>query len=238
MLDTNKCYILDCGIEVFVWMGRTTSLDDRKIASKAAEEMIRSSERPKSQMIRIIEGFETVPFRSKFESWTQETNTTVSEDGRGRVAALLQRQGVNVRGLMKAAPPKEEPQVFIDCTGNLQVWRVNGQAKTLLQAADHSKFYSGDCYVFQYSYPGEEKEEVLIGTWFGKQSVEEERGSAVSMASKMVESMKFVPAQVIFFCIHSKTLCCWISSSFMFLTFSLSCLRLAFMKERNQFNSS
>ncbi|CAH2077503.1 unnamed protein product [Thlaspi arvense] len=195
MLDTNKCYILDCGIEVFVWMGRTTSLDDRKVASGAAEEMIRSSERPKSQLIRIIEGFETVPFRSKFDTWTQETNTTVSEDGRGRVAALLQRQGVNVRGLMKAAPPKEEPQAFIDCTGNLQVWRVNGQEKTLLQAADHSKFYSGDCYVFQYSYPGEEKEEVLIGTWFGKRSVEEEKASAVSMASKMVESMKFVPAQ-------------------------------------------
>ncbi|XP_018451220.1 villin-4 [Raphanus sativus] len=196
MLDTSKCYILDCGLEVFVWMGRTTSLDDRKVASGAAEEMIRSSERPKSQMIRIIEGFETVTFRSKFDTWTQETNnTTVSEDGRGRVAALLQRQGVNVRGLMKAAPPKEEPQAFIDCTGNLQVWRVNGQEKILLQASDHSKFYSGDCYVFQYSYPGEEKEEVLIGTWFGKQSVEEERASAVSMASKMVESMKFVPAQ-------------------------------------------
>ncbi|KAL0763478.1 hypothetical protein Bca101_079629 [Brassica carinata] len=195
MLDTSKCYILDCGLEVFVWMGRTTSLDDRKVASGAAEEMIRSSERPKSQMIRIIEGFETVPFRSKFDTWDQVTNTTVSEDGRGRVAALLQRQGVNVRGLMKAAPPKEEIQAFIDCTGNLQVWRVNGQQKILLQAADHSKFYSGDCYVFQYSYPGEEKEEVLIGTWFGKQSVEEERASAVSMASKMVESMKFVPAQ-------------------------------------------
>ncbi|RIA04853.1 hypothetical protein BRARA_K00851 [Brassica rapa] len=195
MLDTSKCYILDCGLEVFVWMGRTTSLDDRKTASGAAEEMIRSSERPKSQMIRIIEGFETVTFRSKFDTWAQVTNTTVSEDGRGRVAALLQRQGVNVRGLMKAAPPKEEIQAFIDCTGNLQVWRVNDQQKILLQAADHSKFYSGDCYVFQYSYPGEEKEEVLIGTWFGKQSVEEERASAVSMASKMVESMKFVPAQ-------------------------------------------
>ncbi|KAH0935828.1 hypothetical protein HID58_012945 [Brassica napus] len=195
MLDTSKCYILDCGLEMFVWMGRTTSLDDRKTASGAAEEMIRSSERPKSQMIRIIEGFETVTFRSKFDTWAQVTNTTVSEDGRGRVAALLQRQGVNVRGLMKAAPPKEEIQAFIDCTGNLQVWRVNGQQKILLQAADHSKFYSGDCYVFQYSYPGEEKEEVLIGTWFGKQSVEEERASAVSMASKMVESMKFVPAQ-------------------------------------------
>ncbi|KAL0876897.1 hypothetical protein Bca101_026602 [Brassica carinata] len=77
----------------------------------------------------------------------------------------------------------------------IKLIRVCGQEKILLQAADHSKFYSGDCYVFQYSYHGEEKEEVLIGTWFGKQSVEEERAFAVSMASKMVETMKFVPAQ-------------------------------------------
>jgi gelsolin len=37
LLDTNKCYILDCGVEVFVWMGRNTSLDERKSASGAAE---------------------------------------------------------------------------------------------------------------------------------------------------------------------------------------------------------
>lgn len=53
-----------------------------------------------------------------------------------------------------------------------QVWRINGQEKILLPASDQSKFYSGDCYIFQYSYPGEDKEEYLIGTWFGKQSVE------------------------------------------------------------------
>lgn len=37
LLDTNKCYILDSGAEVFVWMGRNTSLDERKGASRAAE---------------------------------------------------------------------------------------------------------------------------------------------------------------------------------------------------------
>ncbi|XP_021277683.1 villin-4 isoform X1 [Herrania umbratica] len=199
LMDTNKCYILDCGLEVFVWMGRSTALDERKSASGAAEELIRASDRVKSHIIRVIEGFETVMFRSKFESWPLATNVAVSEDGRGKVAALLQRQGVNVRGLLKAAPVKEEPQPYIDCTGNLQVWRVNGQEKVLLPAADQSKFYSGDCYIFQYSYPGEDKEEYLIGTWFGKQSVEEERVSAVSLASKMVESMKFLAAQA---CIH------------------------------------
>ncbi len=37
LLKTNKCYLLDCGVELFVWMGRTTSLQERKSASEAAE---------------------------------------------------------------------------------------------------------------------------------------------------------------------------------------------------------
>lgn len=54
----------------------------------------------------------------------------------------------------------------------VQVWRVNGQEKILLPASDQSKFYSGDCFIFQYSYPGEDKDDCLIGTWIGKNSVE------------------------------------------------------------------
>ncbi|XP_060193840.1 villin-4 [Lycium barbarum] len=195
LLDTNGCYIVDCGIEVFVWMGRNTSLDERKTASGAADEFLIGLDRPQCHVIRVIEGFETVMFRSKFDSWPQSTNVAVTEDGRGKVAALLKRQGLNVRGLMKAAPPKEEPQSYIDCTGNLQVWRVNGQQKTLLQASDQSKFYSGDCYIFQYSYPGEDKEEHLIGTWFGRQSVQEDRVSAISQAGKIIELLKFSATQ-------------------------------------------
>lgn len=37
LLETNKCYILDCGTELFVWIGKTTSLEDRKSASEAGE---------------------------------------------------------------------------------------------------------------------------------------------------------------------------------------------------------
>ncbi|GAB2291448.1 hypothetical protein Dimus_025703, partial [Dionaea muscipula] len=195
LLETNKCYILDCGAEVFVWMGRSTSLDERKSASGAAEEMLRSLDRPTSHVVRVIEGFETVPFRASFDAWPQTTQVAASEDGRGKVAALLKRQGLNVKGLMKADPVKEEPQVYIDCTGSLQVWLVNGNEKTLLPPSDQSKFYSGNCYIFHYSYPGEDKEEYLVGTWFGKQSVEDERSSAVTLVNKMVEIMKFLPAQ-------------------------------------------
>ncbi|ERN07385.1 villin-4 isoform X2 [Amborella trichopoda] len=190
LLDTNSCYVLDCGLEVFVWMGRNTSLDERKSASAAAEELVAGPSRPKAHIIRVIEGFETVMFRSKFDSWPSTTDVTVSEDGRGKVAALLKRQGFNVKGLLKAAPVKEEQQPFIDCTGNLQVWRIDGQDKTLIPPNEQSKFYSGDCYMFQYTYPGEDKEEYLIGTWFGRQSIEDERGAAITLVNKMAESLK------------------------------------------------
>ncbi|KAG1331907.1 Villin-4 [Cocos nucifera] len=174
MLQTNKCYLLDCGIEVYVWMGRNTSLEERKSASTAAEDLLHELDRPKAHVIRVIEGFETVMFRSKFDTWPQTANVTVSEDGRGKVAALLKRQGLNVKGLVKTDSVKDddEPQPHIDCTGNLWVWHVNGQEKTPLSSSDQSKFYSGDCYIFQYSYPGEDREEYLVGTWFGKKSVE------------------------------------------------------------------
>jgi hypothetical protein len=37
LLETSKCYFLDCGAEVYVWMGRTISLQERKNATEAAE---------------------------------------------------------------------------------------------------------------------------------------------------------------------------------------------------------
>ncbi|PWZ36575.1 Villin-4 [Zea mays] len=196
LLEPNKCYLLDCGAEIYVWMGRSASLQERKGASKIAEKLLIDASRTKSHVIKVIEGFETVTFKSKFIEWPPTPDLKLSsEDGRVKVAALLKSQGLDVKGLMKTAPVKEEPRPYIDCTGHLQVWRVNGNGKTLLSCADQSKFYTGDCYIFQYTYSGDDKEECLIGTWFGKRSIEVERVSALSLASKMVQASKFQAIQ-------------------------------------------
>jgi Gelsolin repeat len=44
MLENNKCFLLDCGAEVLVWVGRVTQVDDRKAASMAAEVKERTQE--------------------------------------------------------------------------------------------------------------------------------------------------------------------------------------------------
>eukprot|EP01018_Ginkgo_biloba_P026538 Gb_23115 [translate_table: standard] len=172
MLDTKCCYMLDCGIEIFVWIGRNTSLDERKKASSAVEELIASEGRSdKTHVTLLIEGFETVIFRSNFDTWPQNTDITSSEEGRGKVAALLKRQGFNVKGLLKAAPAKEDHQAFLDCTGNLQVWRINGNTKIAVPASEQCKLYTGDCFIVQYTYPGEEKEEYLLFAWLGQHTI-------------------------------------------------------------------
>lgn len=37
LLENNKCYLLDCGSEVFVWVGRVTQVEERKAAVQVAE---------------------------------------------------------------------------------------------------------------------------------------------------------------------------------------------------------
>jgi gelsolin len=50
------------------------------------KELIRDENRHKSNLTRVIEGFETVMFKSKFDKWPQTTEVAVSEEGRGKVA--------------------------------------------------------------------------------------------------------------------------------------------------------
>jgi len=43
MLENNKCYLLDCGSEIFIWVGRVTQVEERKTAIQAAEVKLESS---------------------------------------------------------------------------------------------------------------------------------------------------------------------------------------------------
>lgn len=55
------------------------------------QELLSGPDRSKAHIIRVIEGFETVMFRSKFDIWPQITDVTVSEDGRGKVAGFVSK---------------------------------------------------------------------------------------------------------------------------------------------------
>nr|XP_011468035.1 PREDICTED: villin-3-like [Fragaria vesca subsp. vesca] len=197
LLENNKCYLLDCGSEVFVWFGRLTQVEDRKAASQAAEEFVSHQNRPKSTRItRVIQGYETRSFKSNFDSWPLGTATSGSEEGRGKVAALLKQQGIGVKGMTKGTPVNEEVPPLLEGGGKMEVWCINGSAKTQVPKEDIGKFFSGDCYIILYTYhSGDRKDDYFLCCWFGKDSIEEDQKTASHLATSMSNSLKGRPVQ-------------------------------------------
>ncbi|XP_024975337.1 villin-3-like [Cynara cardunculus var. scolymus] len=192
-LENDKCYLMDCGSEVFIWVGRATSVDDRKAASKAAEEFITAHNRPKAtQVTRLIQGYETHSFKSNFESWPSSAPV---EENRGKVSALLKQQGVGQKGQPKVvAPVVEEVPPLLEGNGKLEVWSIDGGAKNPIASEDIGKFYSGDCYIVLYTYHSrEKKEDFYLCYWIGKDSTEEDQQTAAKLSTSMFNSLKGRP---------------------------------------------
>ncbi|ESQ52894.1 hypothetical protein EUTSA_v10016183mg [Eutrema salsugineum] len=197
MLENTKCYLLDCGSEVFIWVGRVTQVDERKAASQSAEEFLASENRPKATRVtRVIQGYESHSFKSNFDSWPSGSATPGNEEGRGKVAALLKQQGVGLKGISKSAPVNEDIPPLLEGGGKLDVWYVDGKAKTPLAKEDIGKLYSGDCYLVLYTYhSGDRKEDYFLCCWLGKNSIQEDQDTAVRLATTMSNSLKGRPVQ-------------------------------------------
>ncbi|CAH2058478.1 unnamed protein product [Thlaspi arvense] len=197
MLENTKCYLLDCGAEVFIWVGRVTQVDERKAANQSAEEYLASENRPKATRVtRVIQGYESHSFKSNFDSWPSGSATPGNEEGRGKVAALLKQQGVGLKGISKSTPVNEDIPPLLEAGGKLEVWYVNGKAKTPLPKEDIGKLYSGDCYLVLYTYhAGDRKEDYFLCCWFGKNSIQEDQDTAVRLANTMSNALKGRPVQ-------------------------------------------
>ncbi|CAI9779484.1 unnamed protein product [Fraxinus pennsylvanica] len=196
-LENNKCYLVDCGAEVFVWVGRVTQVEERKVAIQAAEAFVASQNRPKStHIIRLIQGYETHSFKSNFDSWPSGSAPSAAEEGRVKVAALLKQQGAGAKGTSKSASVNEEIPPLLEGGGKIEVWRINGSAKTPVPAEDIGTFFSGDCYVILYTYhSNERKEDYYLCCWIGKDSIEEDQKIAARLATTMCNSLKGRPVQ-------------------------------------------
>ncbi|XP_012067717.1 villin-1 isoform X2 [Jatropha curcas] len=200
MLDSNKCYMLDCGAESFVWRGRNTSVTERKTSISATEvrkafftiiflDFLRSQSRSTTTHLTFLtEGFETSVFRSYFESWPR-VEPKLYEEGRGKVAAIFKHQGYDVEEL----PDEEDCQPYINCEGKLKVWRVNGDELILVPVEEQTRLFSGNCYIVQYKYAGNEREENLFYAWLGHGSVQEDRVDAISHMNTIADSTKGDP---------------------------------------------
>uniref|UniRef100_A0A803PVE4 HP domain-containing protein n=1 Tax=Cannabis sativa TaxID=3483 RepID=A0A803PVE4_CANSA len=195
VLEADKCYMLDCEAEIFVWMGRLTSVTERKTSISAAEDFLRNQGRSAGTHLSLItEGLETSKFRSYFANWPLKVEPRLFEEGREKVAAIFKQNGYEVKEL-----PEEDIEPLIDCRGTLKVWRVDGDELSLVPISEQRKLFSGDCYVVQYTYSGNGREENLFYAWLGCESTLEDRRDVIYHMNSVVDSTRGDPvmAQVV-----------------------------------------
>ncbi|GBG74077.1 hypothetical protein CBR_g17788 [Chara braunii] len=199
MLDSTKCYVIDCGSEIYVWTGKNSALEDRKAANAHAEAIILKDGRPSfTPTTAIAEGLETPMFKSHFGVWIS-AEETAKKSKTGRVAAMLAQQGLNVKGLVKgpAPVPEEEGPPMVDVSmGKLQVWRIDGSKKVKVPSEDHGKFYSGDCYLVLFTYNKDRRDEYLLFFWLGRNRTMVDQNAAAQLAKELDEALQGRAVQV------------------------------------------
>nr|KYP73643.1 Villin-2 [Cajanus cajan] len=192
LLENNKCYILDCGAEIFVWVGRVTQVEERKAACQAVEEFVASQNRPKSTRItRIIQGYETHSFKCNFDSWPSGNASTGNEEGRGKVAGThhLERVGEKTH----SSEHHSEFPLLCEGKGALHIY----ECVTLLQIIKkgHPPFIHVPSLIVLDVRGCIGKNPSLTSCWFGKDSNEEDQAIATRLTNTMSTSLKGRPVQ-------------------------------------------
>ncbi|XP_062181406.1 villin-1-like isoform X2 [Phragmites australis] len=184
MLNSDRSYILDCGTEIFLWMGMTTLVSERKSSVTALEDYVHYQGSLDVRTVIMTEGHETVDFKLHFQYWPKNVELKLYEAGREKVAAIFKHQGYDVTEI-----PEDKPQQLISSNGSLKVLLVDRGGVTLL-CTEQEQLYTGDCYIIQYSYVEDGKDYHLFFAWSGKNSVKEDSVAATSLMSSMADSVK------------------------------------------------
>lgn len=181
MLDSNDAFILDTGAEVFVWVGRNATKQERAKAMEHANQFVANAGRPSwTPITRQVERGETPDFKDKFPDWNAAESVPQRAQGGSRIA---KSQASNVDASALHARAVQEEARVDDGSGVLEIWRIEDFNLVPVDTALHGHFYQGDCYVCRYTY--NKGKDQLIYFWQGRDSTNDERGASALLAKKL-----------------------------------------------------
>lgn len=192
LLDGNDCFILDAESDIFVWVGKGATKEERKQSMIHATQYLKQTGKPAHTPItRVPEGGETPLFKGKFKVWPE---TLIAKAKGGNVAKVTQ-QKVDVKGLHSQKKQEEDAEVD-DGKGKLEIWRIENFKPVPVDPKMYGQFYSGDSYVLLYTYKVSTKENYIIYFWQGVNSTADERGASALIAKDMDDARGGAPVQV------------------------------------------
>lgn len=201
-LDTSDCFIVDVGSEVFVWVGKGSTQQEKTSAMQFATGYLESSGKPQwTPITRVVEGGETSVFKAHFANWsdvttpqlgrrTLEKKSTPSQAKIDVGAMHTSSRSLDVGSATKAP-------VTHKGNGELKVWRVEDFKRAEIPKENYGLFYAGDSYVILYSEKRPGGDDLhYIYFWQGRTSSTDEKGASALLAKELDDSLNGKATQI------------------------------------------
>jgi len=198
MLDSKDVFIVDNEAEVFVWVGKEATADEKKGGMETGVKY--TAGRPKGvRVTKVSEGAEPALFKSLFKSWKPPaTPADFSMVGRsGNVAqATAQASAADLAKGMSDCSFGESEDVADDGSGKTEMFRIEDFEPVPVDQATYGQFFAGDSYIVKYTYLSSGREATLLYFWLGKDSTTDEQGAAALHAKQMDDNLGGQATQV------------------------------------------
>ncbi|XP_071963998.1 protein flightless-1 homolog [Antedon mediterranea] len=162
-LDTKHVYILDCGADIFIWIGRKSSRLVRAAALKLAQELCSMIIRPSvAIVVRVLEGTESQIFRAKFQGWDNVLGVDYTKKVEGATRQIRKDDSEFKTDLSALFMNRQPSMTNTECEQLADEWNADldvmesfvleNKKFVRLPENELGHFYSGDCYVFLCRY--------------------------------------------------------------------------------------
>jgi hypothetical protein len=183
LLNTDDVYIIVVPTKVFIWIGKKSSLGEKKGAMISAMKYIDENPEIESNINieRVCDGMETSSFKNEFRDWNPPRS--FGQQKSIGIAGKVEDAPIDVQKLLAAQEAEDKP--VDDGTGKLEIWVINDFKIVPVEEKQYGQFYGGDSYIVKYTYLQNRVEKYIIYFWLGDKSTQDEKGSAALLAKDM-----------------------------------------------------
>lgn len=185
MLDTNDVFMIDTTTELFLWIGKLSTKNEKKKSMEYALEYLKKNKRPEwCPITRINEKAETPLFKSFFSTW----DPPIKFDADVKRPIRDGQKKSDYSALYKTNKPEDEP-VLDDGTGTTTIWRVENMKLESVPTETYGQFYAGDSYVVLYEYEVKGRPYQMLYFWQGRDSSTDEKAASAILTVQMDDEL-------------------------------------------------
>jgi hypothetical protein len=177
LLNSSDAFLLDNLSELFLWVGKSASAEEKKSGMSYAVKYLSDNGYPNNTSIsKMNEGTESPKFISNFNVWNPPKPMTFGASVSAGVAKTQTDEAIDISSLLSTTPVED---VGFNTGGKLKIWRIENFQKEPFDEDLYGQFWGGDSYVILYSYMNGDQEEHAIYFWLGDTSTQDERGTSL-----------------------------------------------------------